>query len=227
MKKILLSLLVSCLCLVNQSKAATGDTIIVQAHQNYVINWYGTYNQWTVFPPAGTSFSKILMKYTFSQPQPNTEWDYTTNVFANVITGTYDSTLTQYPYFTMNGNVLDTAFYNTSPVYVYFFNSTTQTTDSAFASTLQFTEYNDNLNPAFATDSAIVYPGNYYNYIYNSSGVVVDSVYVPASEIFPQQFHNIYTVFEVKDPFELGRVMTPYGGYFSASWSFNYWFDVT
>jgi hypothetical protein len=227
MKKIYFILLTGCLFLFQQSNAAVGDTIVVQAHQNYVINWYGDYDQWAVFPPQGTSFSKIIMKYTFSLPQTGTQWDYTTNVFAKVRTGQIDSTLTQYPLFTVNGNTVDTAFFNTHPVFSYYYNSTTQATDSGIASTQQVLIYQNAATPTVPTDTLTVWPGNYFNYIYNSSGAVIDSVYVPADSVWALQNLDVYTVFDVIDPFELGRVMTPYGSTLGTGWSFDYWFDVT
>jgi Peptide-N-glycosidase F, C terminal/Secretion system C-terminal sorting domain len=227
MKKIYAILVTGCMLLFNQSNAAIGDTILVQAHQNYVINWYGNYDQWAVFPAAGTSFSKILMKYTYSSPQPGTQWDYTTNVFAKIRTGEYDSTLIQHPYFNVNGNIVDPFYFNTHPVYIYYYNSATQTTDSAYATTVQINQFQNSATPTVVTDSLTVYPGNYYNYIYNTAGVVVDSLFVPADSMWTLQYHNTYNVFEVIDPFELGRVMTPYGSTLTSSWSWNYWFDVT
>jgi hypothetical protein len=220
-------LLLAALLPVSKVNAAVGDTTVVHAHQNYIINWYGNYNQWAVFPAQGTSYSKVLMKYTLSQPQLNTEWDYTTNVFANIRTGTYDSTATPYPVFTVNGNTVDTFYFNPDPVYVYFYNSSTQATDSGYASTIQVMLFNDPQNPSNATDSLLVYPGNFYNYIYDATGAVTDSLYVPADSTWILSYMNVYTVFEVKDPIELARVMTPYGAYYSPSWSFDYWFDVT
>ncbi len=227
MKKLSLLLLSGIILLFNQLNAAVGDTIVVTAHQNYVINWYGDYDQWAVFPAAGNNYSKIIMRYNFSQPQPNTEWDYTTTVFAKIRTGELDSTLTQYPAFTVNGNIVDTVYFNTHPVYIYYFNSGTQSTDSAFASTQQIFLYQNTATPTVPTDTLTVYPGNYYNYLFNGSGNVVDSVYVPSDSVWSVQYLNVYNVFEVIDPMELGRVMTPYGSTLGTTFNFDYWFDVT
>ena len=219
------------LCCLAQNKtyAAVGDTIAVQAHVNIRMTAHGNYDAWAVFPSDTFHFSKILMNYNLGCGTIGcAAYDYTTQVFARRPSGVFDSTLTQYPSFTVSGNVVDSVRFNTDTVYTYFYNATSMTTDSSVATPFQIIEFNDTLNPAVATDTLHVFPGNYYNHIYNSAGFVIDSVYVSNSNIMYLVYTNVYsTPVEIKELIEFGRVMTPYGNSLPGLWYNNYVFDVT
>ncbi len=208
--------------------ASVGDTIVVQAHNNVHMNWHGDFDAWAVFPSDTFHFSKILMKYTFGCAATGcAAYDYTTQVFALRPSGVFDSTLTQYPSFTVAGATVDSVLFNTDTVYNYFYNSTTMATDSTIAITFEIMLFNDTLNPSVATDSIQVYPGNFYNHIYNSAGAIIDSIYVPYDSLWYVNYTNVYSPFEVKDIIEFGRVMSPFGNQLAATWFNNYTFDVT
>lgn len=208
--------------------SAIGDTTFVQALNAVAMTNYGNYSQWTNFPAPGTSYGKIIMQYKLGCPPTGcSPWDYTTQITARVKTGTFDSTLTQYPISTADGSAYDTLYCNVSPVYVYSWNSSTGSVDSAFATPILVRNYSDSLNPTVITDSAFVFPGNFYNYLYNSSGVIIDSVLVGYSQILYGGFYNEYNVFEVLESFEFGRVMTPYATGYPLSWNRDFWYDVT
>ncbi|CAN5489761.1 hypothetical protein BH11BAC2_BH11BAC2_11880 [soil metagenome] len=209
-------------------KAAIGDTINVQAHNAAHMNYYGNFDAWAVCPPSNMQIGKILMKYTLGCPATGcSQWDYTTQVFTRKHTGTYDSTLVLSPSFTVNGTIEDPFYYNMNPVYIYFYNTTTQTTDSSIATLLNVFIYGDSLNPVTATDSMQVYPGNFYNYIFNTGGTIADSVFVSADSLWNVAYYSDYTYQEIIENFELGRVMTPYAGNYPTSWTREFWFDVT
>ena len=43
--------------------AESGDTTVVQVHNNTDMTWYGHYRQWGVFP-SENSYRKVLMHFT-------------------------------------------------------------------------------------------------------------------------------------------------------------------
>lgn len=227
MKKIY-SLFVLVLLTAGELNAGIGDTIHVQVHNNVHMNWYGSYKQWGVFPPDTISFSKILLDYKLSCPSVGcSPWDYTTKIEANVKTGEIDSTLTIAPSFTVNGSVDSTLYFNNDTVWITFFDTTSMSTDSIPASVLTVIVFGDSLQPLIPTDTLLVWNGNFYNYLYDNSGNIIDSSYVGYDSLWTASFINVYTPFEVIMPIELARVITPYAGNFPLSWNFPYHFDVT
>jgi len=208
--------------------AAVGDTTVVYAHNAVHMSSHGNYSAWAAFPDSTKKYGKLVMKYRIGCPsQACSSWDYTTQVLAEVSTGAWDSTVVQYPDFKVDGNLVSPFKYNTAVTYITYFNSTFNVMDS-FPATQQLIEYfADPLNPTIVTSFSAVYPGNYYNHIYNSSGVVIDSSYVGFSNTLSINYHNVYTPFKVKEPFELARVMTPYGSTFSNTWGRDYFYDLT
>lgn len=211
-----------------RSQGGIGDTTVVQAHQAVHMNWNGNFDQLAFFPAAGTGYGKVLMKYTLGCPPTGcSPWDYTTQVFAEIETGAIDSTLTRYPDFTVDGLTLDSFPFNTNPVYTYFFNVNTSQTDSVIAPELEIHLYNDPLDPAMATDSFLVFPGNFYNYLYDASANIIDSIYVGADSLWYINYTDVYTPFNVTELFELARVMTPYANGYPLNWTRDYIFDVT
>lgn len=211
-----------------RSSAAVGDTVVVQAHLNVHLNNYGDFDVAALFPPDTFHCGKILMKYTLGCPSTGcSPWDYTTQVFARINTGNIDSTSVNYPSFTFNGSSPDSLPVNNNPVYIYVFNSTTGLTDSSLASPFTVYFHNDSIDPTANSDSAYYYPGNYYNYIYDNTGAVTDSLYVGYDVLLTQTYTTVYTTFPVMDDYELGRVMTPYAQGFPLTWRRDFMFDIT
>ena len=92
-------------------------------------------------------------------------------------TGDIDSTLQQTPYFTVNGNSIDTLFISDTS-YVYFWDTLSNSTDSMLSTQLQIINFGDSLNPTVPTDTIYYFPSGYYNFLYDSSGIIYDSIYV-------------------------------------------------
>ncbi len=230
MKIKLLSILL-CLSLLGVSKiafGAEGDTTKIRVHDAVHMSWWGEYKQWGVFPPAGTNYRRINLDFTLGCPPTGcSDWDYTVQVEALHKTGALDSTLVSAPAFTVNGAGPATLFANTNPVYSTFFNASLPGTDSTFATSFWVLFYNDPLSPLLATDSLLVYPGNFYNYLYDASGNTTDSTLVGYDTTWTNTFTNVYQVFDVIERIELARVITPYGNLFGLSWTNTVHFDIT
>ena len=106
--------------------AAPGDTIVVQTIDfETPVNsgWNAPRSGWYEFPPAETTYEKILMYYTLkcdpSQSPACGEWDYLTHTFLYKHTGVYDSTLLYHPNFKINGTTPDTLAYMSSKSWAY------------------------------------------------------------------------------------------------------------
>ncbi len=131
------------------TQAAPGDTTIVAAQQAMDMTWYGNYDEWAVFP-VGQTYGRVVMEYEMGCASSGcSDWDYTTQIIAQIPTGTFDSTIASID---TNGTVIDTT----------------------------------------------------------------------------------WNVFEVFDDYELGRAITPYGGYmagnqqgYNNNWSHRFYYDVT
>ncbi|HNQ13839.1 MAG TPA: peptide-N-glycosidase F-related protein [Bacteroidia bacterium] len=226
MKRILLAL--TFLFIYSSSFSGIGDTIMVQGHNQAHMSWYGNYDAWTLFPPAGNSYHKIIMDVTLGCPPTDcSQWDYTVDIDARHRTGTFDSTLSLVPMYVVNNNGSDTIFYNSTPYYVTFFDTLNMVTDSTLSNSYYIYERGDTLNPTTATDSITAYPANYYNYYFSASGVILDSIWVGYSTSIINYFTNVYTPFEIIVDYELARVITPYGGYFNPGWSHTWRYDIT
>ncbi len=212
----------------SESKAGPGDTTSIRVHDAVHMSWWGQYNVWGVFPPAGTSYRRINLDFTFGCPPTGcSDWDYTVQVEALHKTGTFDSTMVLAPYYTVSGNSPDTIYTNLNPVYVTFYDSTAGSMDSLVAAQYWVMIHNDPVNPLLITDSLLVYPGNFYNYVYGPGGTVTDSVLVGSANTLINSFTITYNVFEIIERIELARVITPYGGYYGLNWTNTVHFDIT
>jgi hypothetical protein len=210
------------------SFANPGDTTTVRTHNASHWNWYGSIDTWTQFPDTSYHYRKIILKYKLGCPSAGcSDWDYTTQIFIRRHTGNYDSSISYAPYFTVNGNPNDSVLFNISPTYVYYYDTATTNTDSALAATNQIIIFGDSLNPTTATDTLFVYPGNYYNYIYDTTGLIIDSVWVNADSIWYNGQYTVYTPFEIIENIEIARYITPYGGNLNGAWNNTWEFDVT
>ncbi len=145
----LLSLVFIVLVVVPAVEAAPGDTTLITAHQAVDMTWYGDYDEWVEFP-TGNSYGKVVMEYEMGCASGGcSDWDYTTQIQAQLPTGIFDSTVAS----------IDTV------------------------------------------------------------GGVIDTT---------------WNVFELFDSYELGRAITPYGGYmangqqgYNNNWSHRFYYDVT
>ncbi len=208
--------------------AGEGDTTKIRVHDGVHMSWWGEYNQWGVFPAAGSEFRRINLDFTFSCPTGGcSDWDYTVQVEALHRTGLYDSIAVPAPYYIVGNMAPDTIYSNINAVYVTYFDSTGMSMDSVLATQFIVLIQNDPGDPFLTTDSLLLYPGNYYNYVYDNSGVVIDSVFVGSDNSLINSFITTYSVFEIIERIELARVITPYGGSYPLTWSNTVHFDIT
>lgn len=93
MKKLALPVVVSLLFFAAQ--AATGDTTVITAHTLTNLNSPPSNDDnWVVFPNNGTTWQRIVMKFTLGCGIPNCSgWDYTVNAALGKKTGLMDSSV--------------------------------------------------------------------------------------------------------------------------------------
>lgn len=213
---------------INFTKANPGDTITVVSHNKTLWSWWGNKDLKTLFPSDTISFNKILMKYTLGCPSSGcSPWDYTTKIEILRNTGKWDSTLTKYPKFTINGQAKDSIKLSFDTLYTTYFNTDKHCTDSTTKLSSKIRLFNNKNLPQTATDSLYAWEAGYYNKYYNASGIVIDSIYISGDTLWKLDYHNKYTPYLVKEPIELARVMTPYAGNYANTWTNTWVFDVT
>lgn len=216
------------------SIASPGDTTKVSVHNKTDITWYGNYDAIGVFPDGNTSYRQILLHYTMGCASGGcSDWDYTTKIEIMPKIG-IDSNLVNYPIFTVNNAEIDTFKYSNSPTFTTKYNANTLETDSVYNDSLNILWFENAETPEVSTRSETLYNAGYYNYYYDANGFVVDSIYVAEDGQHILSFHERMEFFDVLEPFELTRVITPYGTYmadgsngFDNNWSHTFTFDVT
>lgn len=225
MKKLLAALFLSLPFL---ALAGNGDTIKVRSHDRVHMGWYGNYDQKAWFPTSGKNFHRVKMHYTLGCPDHGcSEWDYTAQVFLRKPTGKFDSTLQTAPNFRVNGNTRDSFFYSLDSTYTYFYNASLPGLDSTARLPVQLIFFNDAQNPTTATDTIEVWDALVYRPVYDMNGIQTDSTLVGNDVELYRNDHQWYNVFEVIQDYELGRLITPYAGDKTKTWSFTYTFDIT
>lgn len=225
MKRIILAGLMLCSYLAN---AAEGDTIKVRSHDRVHMNWNGNFDRMAHFPTQGKSFNKVLMNFTLGCPDKGcSEWDYTVQVFYRDHTGNMDSTLKTTPNFRVDGSAKDSLRYNSDSTYTYFYNSTTQAIDSSANQPVQLIRFLDAQNPLIPTDTLTVWDASTMRPEYDMNGAIISSEYIAFDNIIYRQDHSYYQVFEVVKNLELARLITPYAGGKTKTWSHTYTFDIT
>lgn len=208
--------------------ANNGDTTTIRTHNATHWNWYGSTDNWAVFPDTSYHFRKITLKYKLGCPSGGcSDWDYTTQIFVRRHTGQYDSTVSHPAHFTLNGNAVDSALFGLTATYTNFFDTINGVMDSTLNATSQLIVFGDSLNPTVATDTLLLYPVDYYNYIYDSTGAVVDSTWIASDSTWYNGQYTVYTPYEIIEPVEIARYITPYGGSLANTWNNTWEFDVT
>ncbi|MDQ3109553.1 MAG: T9SS type A sorting domain-containing protein [Bacteroidota bacterium] len=210
------------------SAANNGDTTIVQSHSAAHWSWYGSIDNWAVFPDTSYHFRKITLKYKLGCPTGGcSDWDYTTQIFVRRHTGTYDSTSAQLPYFTWNNTSPDSLLFSNTPTYTHFYATLAMGTDSSLASQFAIVLFQNSSTPSVPTDTIYGYPANFWNYNYDNAGNITDSVFVYSDTTMYNSWYTVYTPYEVIEQIEIARYITPYGGNLNSSWSNTWEFDVT
>ena len=82
-------------------------------------------------------------------------------------------------------------------------------------------------NPGQPTDTVIVWPAAYYNYNYDITGAIIDSVWVGADTTIYQLYYSYWDYFPEVIRYELARYITPYGNGLSLGDGWTWTFDVT
>jgi hypothetical protein len=83
-------------------------------------------------------------------------------------------------------------------------------------------------NPTMPIDTTAKWPEYYNNYVYDAAAKAIDSSLVNADETFYNETFIYYgEPFEVQNPWEIGRFITPYGNNLSLGDGFTWVYDVT
>ncbi|HVK40068.1 MAG TPA: peptide-N-glycosidase F-related protein [Candidatus Kapabacteria bacterium] len=208
--------------------AAPGDTIRVRAFDSLLWKNHGGENRWVSFPDTTKRYEKILMHFRLKCPTGGCgEWDYTMSVYAQRRTGAIDSALQPAPSMRIDGAVRDSVPISLDTTWRTRYNAVTGKHDSTVNVPMRVVYYGDPLDAWRATDSTIVWPAGYWNYIYGAAGARLDSVWVTADSILRVTSRDVYVRFDVVDPVEIGRFITPYGKWFRAGREFDWVYDVT
>ena len=207
----------------NLSYASAGDTIVVHGFDHFTHRNCNSGNATFLFPPDSIDIYKILLRYELSCPPALgcDIYDRIATLKVLLPTGVIDSSLSVAPSFRVNGNITDTLAFMNTISFSYSYVHSTHLIDSNPLQSMEVFLYNDSLNPFTATDTLYVWPAYYNQYVFDSSGVATDSVFVVPDSILYLTRDSIYTPYEVKDPYEIARAITPFGD------PVVVWFDVS
>ena len=233
MKKATLILLtiISSICF-----ADPGDTTSVLSLDNAQLTWWGADEAWGVFPNQAKAYRKILMDVELGCADGGcSDWDYTVQIEGYHQTGEIDSVLVPIPNFTVNGDSVSGAYYfSWDTTYITSWNAFTSSVDSTPTAIKEVFIYGDTNNYTTPTDTLYVWDANFDNDIYDNSGNVTSTATVSHDSILITEYIYRYVDFEIINKYELGRFMTPYGGYMATSqhgydnnWSHLFTYDVT
>lgn len=216
--------------------AGPGDTILVNSLDNAQMTWWGADDDWGVFPDTSYEFEKIYMDVTLGCATGGcSDWDYTVKIEGFHQTGLIDSALSPFPNYTVDGNAIaDTFYYSNDTTYTTSWNVISNEVDSTAGSLKTVFIYGDTINYLVPTDTLYVWEANYTNDTYDGSGNVTGTFNVPYDSFLVTTNIYRYKKFDVIDKYELGRFMTPYGGYmargqfgFNNDWTYTHTYDVT
>ena len=233
MKKTLLSFLV---LISSFAFAAPGDTTLVTSLNQAQLTYWGADEGWGIFPDSSLEYRKILMDVTLGCASGGcSDWDYTVRIEAEHQTGIIDSALTPFTNFTVDGVAIpDTFYFSYDTTYITSWDVFTSSVDSNAVAMKTVLIYGDTNNHLVPTDTLYVWDANFPNDIYDNSGNVTGSANVPYDSFLVTSTIYRYQSFEVKNEYELGRFMTPYGSYmanntngFNNNWTHKYTYEVT
>jgi hypothetical protein len=99
--------------------------------------------------------------------------------------------------------------------------------DSVMNALISIVLFADSLHPETATDTLLAWPG--YNYFGNSQGIIIDSVAAEETDTLLRRTWTYYSEpFEIIEPFEIARFITPYGKRLDLGLNgFTWVYDVT
>lgn len=100
--------------------------------------------------------------------------------------------------------------------------------DSTTTTPMLVVFYSDSVNnPGHPTDTIVVWPAGYYNMVYATGGVVIDSIFVLPDTLFVNDHYDYYHFFPQIISYEMGRYITPYGIGLSLGNGWTWTYDVS
>ena len=195
------------------SYAAAGDTTVVHGFQNYLHQNCNSGTGTFAFPADTLNSYKVMLRYELSCPSFGCDiYDRIATLKLLRHTGTYDSTLTIAPNFIVDGNRLDSIWFMRDTSYQYSYNTQTSSVDSVAFPSMQIVFYSDSLNPLSPTDTLTAWPSYYNQYVFDANGIATDSVLVQPDSMVYYLPDSVYSApYEVIEPIEIARAITPYG----------------
>jgi hypothetical protein len=208
--------------------AAPGDTTRVRVFDGLLWKNHGGENRWGIFPDSAVRHERILMHFRLKCPSGGCgEWDYTMSVYVQRHTGRMDSTLENAPSVRIDGAIRDSVPISLDTTWTSRFDATNRRTDSTLNAPMLIVYYGDTSDAWRPTDTLVAWPAGYYRYSYDATGAKVDSSYVVPDSIVRVTTTPAYLPFEIVDPIEIGRFITPYGKWFREGREFDWVYDVT
>jgi hypothetical protein len=164
------------------------------------------------FPNDSLSFYKILLRYELSCPPGGCDiYDRIATLKVIKHTGVIDSNLVMAPSYSVNGSSPDTLEYMNDTSYSYSYNLATQQIDSVALNAQTLLLFNDPQNPLTPTDTVQIWPTYFNQYTFNANGIATDSIAVPPDVTLYLTEDSTYVPFEVLEPYEIARAITPFG----------------
>ena len=221
-------LLTAALLLWAAGPALAGDTTLISVIKEYQWQTQDRLTRFVGFPDSTHRFESIRMRYRLKYTgYPAGEWDYTTQIFLLRPTGRIDSSIRKAPSFKADGAVVDSLVFSLDTTWTTSYNATTKSHDSVANPSIRLLLFDDEAHPWTPTDSMTVWRAGYYDYRYDAEGKKSDSLFVAGDSTRRLTTTDVYVPFEVKEKFEIGRLITPYGNWFAPGREFEWLIDVT
>lgn len=99
--------------------------------------------------------------------------------------------------------------------------------DSTLIEPVQILTYSNNGSPTIPSDTIWAWPLHYFNYVFDTNGMAVDSTFSGVTDSLQNGTFNYYTYFPQVNRYELARYITPYGNGLSLGNGWTWTFDVS
>ncbi len=100
--------------------------------------------------------------------------------------------------------------------------------DSVMNVPMQIVFYNDSVSqPGVATDTVILWPADYFIYLFDGDSILTGSVYVNPDTSMYLTYYDYFQYFPQVIRYELARYITPYGNGLSLGTGWTWTFDVS
>ena len=114
-----------------------------------------------------------------------------------------DSVQVQNPYFTVNGNIIDTLEFSLDTIFLNSWDTITQTVNLVPTNFYEIIQFNDSLNPLVATDTVIGWESNVYSIIYDINGDSIGSSFISADTSIINNYYISYNLVHIPNNSEL------------------------